>query len=167
MTTDRTGAAMVLDDPLLTTVGLFMEAHAGLSATFERRLATASGISGQPFEILLRLVRSPDHRLRMSDLAAQTTLTASGLTRAVDRLERDALVQRVACPTDRRVAYAVLTAEGEARITCALPTHLEQLHQVFEAALTVEEIEELGRLMRRLRDVVNPGAAGASKPADS
>ena len=74
------------DHRLLTTIGLFMEAHAGLVATFERRLADHGAVTGQSFEILLRLVRSEDHRLRMSDLAAQTTLTASGLTRAVDRL---------------------------------------------------------------------------------
>ena len=66
----------------------------------------------QWFEVLLRLARTPGGRLRMSDLAAQTTLTASGLTRVVDRLEDAGLVKREACPTDRRSTYAVLTAEG-------------------------------------------------------
>lgn len=154
----------VLDDELLTTVGLFMEAHAGLTATFERHLATSSGVSGQPFEILLRLVRSPGHRLRMSDLAAQTTLTASGLTRAVDRLERDGLVRREACDTDRRVSYAALTEDGEARISCALPEHLAHLHEIVDSALSPREIQQLGKLMRRLRDGVNPVAACASQP---
>jgi DNA-binding MarR family transcriptional regulator len=154
----------VLDDQLLTTMGLFMEAHAGLTATFERRLAAETGISGQPFEILLRLVRSPGHRLRMSDLAAQTTLTASGLTRAVDRLAREDLVRREACPEDRRVAYATLTEAGEARISCALPTHLAHLREVVDAALSPQEVEQLGALLRRLRDAVNPAAACASEP---
>src|SRR5688572_15043928 len=99
------------DDDLLTTVGLLVEAHAGMAATFERRLLEHGAVTGQAFEILLRLVRTEGHRLRMSDLAAQTTLTASGLTRAVDRLERDGLVRREACEADRRVSYAVLTPE--------------------------------------------------------
>ena len=158
----------IRDEPsehrLLTTIGLLMEAHAGLVATFERRLAEQGAVTGQSFEILLRLQRSEDHRLRMSDLAAQTTLTASGLTRAVDRLERDGLVRRDACPTDRRVSYAVLTELGESRISCALPIHLQHLAEVLEGALSPAELDQLADLMRRLRDTLNPAAACASEP---
>lgn len=152
------------DHRLLTTIGLFMEAHAGLVDSFERRLAEQGAVTGQSFEILLRLVRSEGHRLRMSDLAAQTTLTASGLTRAVDRLERDGLVQRVACESDRRVSYAALTDLGESRISCALPIHLEHLAEVLEGALSPAELDQLADLMRRLRDTLNPAAACASEP---
>jgi DNA-binding MarR family transcriptional regulator len=149
---------------LLTTVGLFMEAHAGLTATLEHRLAEHGEVSGQSFEILLRLVRSPDHRLRMSDLAAQTTLTASGLTRAVDRLERADLVVRQACAVDRRVSYAALTPAGEAKILAALPLHVTHLAEIFEGAFTADELGSLEGLMRRLRDTLNPAAACASLP---
>jgi len=149
--------------PLLTTVGLFMEAHAGLVSTFERRLVEHGAVTGQSFEILLRLLRSEGHRLRMSDLAAQTTLTASGLTRAVDRLERDGLVRRDSCPEDRRVSWAALTPEGEARIRCALPLHAEHLDEVLRSAFTDEELEHLDGLLRRLRDTLNPAAACASR----
>jgi DNA-binding MarR family transcriptional regulator len=152
------------DFPLLTTVGLFMEAHAGLSTSLEHRLAEHGAVSGQAFEILLRLVRSPDHRLRMSDLAAQTTLTASGLTRAVDRLARDGLVVREACAEDRRVSYAALTPAGEASIHAALPVHNAQLAEIFGGEFTVDELESLECLMRRLRDTLNPAAASASRP---
>ena len=48
----------------------------------------------------------------MSDLAAQTQLTTSGITRVVDRLERDGLVERRACPTDRRGSFAAITEAG-------------------------------------------------------
>jgi MarR family transcriptional regulator, 2-MHQ and catechol-resistance regulon repressor len=150
--------------PLLTTVGLFMEAHAGLVSTFERRLEEHGAVTGQSFEILLRLFRSEGTRLRMSDLAAQTTLTASGLTRAVDRLERDGLVARQSCPEDRRVSYATLTSDGEARIRCALPLHMEHIAEVLETTFSTKELAELDRLMRRLRDSLNPAAACASLP---
>ena len=153
-----------LQNPLLTTIGLFMEAHAGLSLAMERRLETGSGLSVQWFEVLIRLARTPEHRLRMSDLAAQTTLSASGLTRAVDRLAAAGLVERQACPEDRRSTYAVLTAEGEARILEALPVHVGQIVEVFEALYSPEELETFEGLMRRLRDATNPCAAKASDP---
>ena len=116
--------ADLLNHPHLTTIGLFIEAHAGLSRRMERSLETQSGLSVQWFEVLIRLARTPGHRLRMSDLAAQTTLSASGLTRAVDRLEAAGLVERQACPEDRRSTYAVLTDAGEDRIMAAVPVHV-------------------------------------------
>ncbi len=142
--------------PLLTTVGLLVEAQAGLAAATNRELAEAGRVCGQPFEILLRLVRTPDHRLRMSDLAAQTTLTASGLTRAVDRLERDGLVRRASCPEDRRVSYAELTPAGEAEIRAALEVHLAQLEELF-APYDEAQLAALEAALRDLRDLVNPG----------
>ena len=65
--------------------------------------------------MLIRLARTPGNRLRMSDLAAQTSLTPSGLTRSVDRLEDTGLVARRVCPEDRRGSFAALTLNGEGR----------------------------------------------------
>jgi MarR family transcriptional regulator, 2-MHQ and catechol-resistance regulon repressor len=150
--------------PLLTTMGLLVEAHAGLVRTMERHLEAECGLSMQWFEVLLRLVRTPGHRLRMSDLAAQTTLSASGLTRAVDRLEAAGLVERQACPTDRRSSYAALTELGRTRILAALPVHLAQLQEVFESVFSREELATFTEMARRLRDSSNPCAAAASAP---
>lgn len=161
---DAAVAAASADDGALTTIGLLVEAHAGLTSTFERRLVEHGCPSGQSFEILLRLARNPGRRLRMSDLAAQTTLTASGLTRAVDRLEREGLVMRSACPTDRRVSHAVLTDDGVAAISAALPVHVAHLHELLDATFDETELVELNRLLRKLRDVINPTAACASLP---
>jgi MarR family transcriptional regulator, 2-MHQ and catechol-resistance regulon repressor len=148
---------------LLTTVGLLIEAQAGLVASSEQRLHEHGHVTGQSFEILLRLLRTPGHRLRMSDLAAQTTLTASGLTRAVDRLEREDLVAREACAVDRRVSYAVLTEAGAAKIRAALRVHVAHLREIFER-FDPDELLELEGLLRRLRDILNPTAASASAP---
>lgn len=152
-----------LQDPHLTTIGLFIEAHAGLTRAMERELEASSGLSVQWFEVLIRLARTPGHRLRMSDLAAQTTLSASGLTRAVDRLEAAGLVARQACPTDRRSTYAVLTDEGEARIMAAVPVHVAQVVEVLDRVFSPEELETFTELTRRLRDAANPCAAQASE----
>lgn len=164
MATSSPTRADLLAHPLLTTLGLFIEAHAGLALAMERRLETESRLSVQWFEVLIRLVRTPGHRLRMSDLAAQTTLSASGLTRAVDRLEAAGLVARQACPSDRRSTYATLTDEGEARILAALPLHVAQLVEVFDSLFTRDELETFTALTRRLRDATNPCAAKASDP---
>jgi MarR family 2-MHQ and catechol resistance regulon transcriptional repressor len=156
--------ADLLEHPLLTTGGLFAEAHAGMSRACEQRLEAESGLSMQWFDILIRLARSPGGRLRMTDLAAQTTLTASGLTRSVDRLVAAGLVERQACPTDRRSTYAVLSAEGDRRIRKALPVHVRHLEEVFGATFTADELDTLTTLLRRLRDATNPCAAQASTP---
>jgi MarR family 2-MHQ and catechol resistance regulon transcriptional repressor len=140
-----------LEHPHLTTIGLFMEAHAGLASTFERQLAEQSGLSVQWFEVLVRLARTPGQQLRMSDLAAQTTLSASGL------------VARQACPTDRRSTYAVLTPQGEQRISEALPVHVAQVVAVLDEVFTPDELEVFSDLTRRLRDAANPCAAKASE----
>lgn len=162
MATTRSPEA-ALASPLLTSAGLFVEAHAGLRAATEQRLEAEHGLPGPWFEVLLRLARTAGHRLRMSDLSAQTTLSASGLTRVIDRLVAQGLVQRAACPSDRRGSFAVLTPEGEARILAALPTHVAQLSELLESAFDPQQLEAFDALMRRLRDVVNPDAERASR----
>ena len=67
----------------------------------------------------------------MTDLAAQTSLSTSGVTRVVDRMERDGLLRRRACPTDRRSSYAVVTTAGLARLDETLPGHLRMIEQWF------------------------------------
>jgi len=89
----------------------------------------------------------------MSDLAAQTDLTPSGLTRAVDRLSEAGLVRREACREDRRGAFAALTGSGEARMREALDIHRGQLAELLDGVLA------LTAALRKLRDRVNPGAS--------
>lgn len=153
-----------IDHPYLTTMGMFFEAHAGVHAVLGKHLEASHRLSGQPFEVLIRLARTPGHRLRMSDLALQTTLSASGLTRVIDRLVAEGLVERATCPSDRRGSYAVLTSAGEARILAAVPGHLAQLTEVLETAFTSREIDTFTGLIRKLRDVVHSEAerGGAS-----
>lgn len=155
--------ADLINHPYLTTMGLFAEAHAGLTQVTERDLEADNDLSLQLFEVLIRLVRTRGCRLRMSDLAAQTTLSASGLTRAVDRLETAGLVSREACPHDRRSTYAVLTERGEARVREAVPAHVARLVEILDGVFSPEELDTYTALTRRLRDATNPCAARASE----
>ncbi len=110
----------------------------------------------------MRLARTPGQALRMSDLAAQTLLTTSGITRVVDRLERDRLVERRACPTDRRGSLAAITKTGLARLDAVLPGHLDLVEKWFTSQLSETELDALLISLRTIRDAVRPEAtAGA------
>lgn len=154
-------AAALSDDERLTMLGLFFEAHARLTRELARRLEGDTGLSVQWFETLLRLVRSPAGRLRMSELAAQTILTPSGLTRAVDRLEEAGFVRRESCPSDRRGAFAVLTPAGRRRIEKAIPVHLAHVDELLGAALSTSDHRRLADLLRSVRDALDPADATA------
>jgi DNA-binding MarR family transcriptional regulator len=152
----------LFDDPRITAMGLFSEAYVGLNARLACQIAR-HGLSMIEFEVLLRLGRSPDGQLRMTDLSAQTSLTASGVTRVVDRLERDGFVARAACPTDRRSLYTVITLSGRNRLIDVLPGHLELIDQWFTGKLVPGELTALLSALRTVRDAVRPGAeAGAT-----
>ena len=64
--------------------------------------------------MLLFLADSPDGRMRMSELADSVLLSRSGLTRLVDRLERDGLLEREPCEEDARGYFAAITDRGRA-----------------------------------------------------
>lgn len=151
------------DDDRITAFGLFAEAYTGLVATFTAQLAE-HGLSLVEFEVLIRLARSPDRRLRMTDLAGQVSLSTSGITRVVDRLERELLVRRHACQDDRRGLWAVLTDPGMQRLNAALPDHLVLIERHFTSRFQDGELEILIRRLRRIRDDVNPDAAPATAP---
>ncbi|MGA3147035.1 MAG: MarR family winged helix-turn-helix transcriptional regulator [Acidimicrobiales bacterium] len=146
------GRTVVTDDERLTTVGLLFESAAGLRRVFQRRFESERALSNQSFDVLIRLARSPGSELRMSELAAQTSLTPSGLTRSVDRLVQQELVVRRVCPEDRRGAFAVLTPAGQALMDRAIPDHLAHIDEVLSNLFTAQEEETLAVLLRKLRD---------------
>jgi MarR family transcriptional regulator, 2-MHQ and catechol-resistance regulon repressor len=146
------GPLLAKDDERLTTVGLLFESSAGLRRLFQSRLETEQSLSAQSFDVLIRLARTPGSELRMSELAAQTTLTPSGLTRSVDRLQKQGLVARRSCPEDRRGAFAVLTPTGQAVMDRAIPEHIAHVNEVLSDLFTAEEEVALAALLRRLRD---------------
>lgn len=154
-----------MNDERLTLAGLVFESSSGLRDVLERSLHEDCGLAAQWFEVLIRLARTPGHSLRMSALAAQTTLTPSGLTRAVDRLEEAGLVARTSCPSDRRGSFAGITDEGLRTISAALPGHLAAVEENLTGLLTDRERRQLQAILRKLRDHVKPGAtAGTEEP---
>jgi MarR family 2-MHQ and catechol resistance regulon transcriptional repressor len=140
-----------LDDDRITAYGLLLEANRRLSRMFEHSAETRSGISAIELEVLLRVGRSPDGRLRMTELALQLGLTSGGVTRLVDRVTADGLVERTACPSDRRVQWVVLTPAGQRKLGEALDVHLDELQREFVDRLTPDEMDALTSALRKLR----------------
>jgi MarR family 2-MHQ and catechol resistance regulon transcriptional repressor len=148
-------------DPRFTAIGLFAEAYTGLTSRFAAQLEQHR-VSPVEFEVLMRLARSPQNRLRMTDLAGQTSLSTSGVTRVVDRMDRGGLIRREACPNDRRSSYAVITETGLARLEEILPGHLELVQKWFIDQLSPARLDEMLDSLRTLRDAVNPCATAGS-----
>jgi DNA-binding MarR family transcriptional regulator len=140
----------LLTDERITAYGLLIEADRRLQRVFEQSLRERHGMATVSFEALLRLGRSDGH-LSMSELADQMVLSSGGVTRLIDRLQRDGLVERLQCPEDRRVQWAELTSEGRAQIEAALQTHLEDLQRHFSSLISGEELPVLLRVLERLR----------------
>ena len=150
------------DDPRLTAMGLFIEVAEGLMARLDA-VHAAHGLSGKDFDTLIRLARSPGRQLRLSDLAAQTSMSTSGITRVVDRLERTGSVRREPAPDDRRSSYAVLTEAGLEQLAADGPDTVETVQRWFTGVLDTEQLDGFLAALHRIRAEVRPDAtAGAS-----
>ncbi|WP_461665389.1 MarR family winged helix-turn-helix transcriptional regulator [Gordonia sputi] len=95
--------------------------------SLDRELQAKHGLSSSEFEVLELLAEADDHQARMSELAGGVHLSQSALSRVVGRLEKDGLVARTMCSSDRRSVFATLTASGEHRYAQARPTQRETL----------------------------------------
>lgn len=128
----------------------FLRAHAHLTRRLEAELEAAHGLALPSYEVLLHLAEATEQRMRMTDLADRALLSRSGLTRLVDRLERDGLVCRAACPSDARGTHAVLTPAGLAALRAAAPTHLRGISEHVTDRLSPSELVVLTDLLSRL-----------------
>jgi MarR family 2-MHQ and catechol resistance regulon transcriptional repressor len=140
------------DDALISTFGRLLEVQSRLERRLGAELEARCDLPHAWFEVLVRLGRSEAGRLTMGSLAEQVSLTTGGVTRLVDRMEAAGYVERVPCPTDRRVAYASLTDTGRAKLDEAAPVHAANLRSVF-AGFDDEERSTLDALLDRLRAV--------------
>jgi DNA-binding MarR family transcriptional regulator len=133
-----------------------LRAHAVTTRTLSAELVAEHGLTLNDYEALLLLSRGHEGRMRRVDLAEGLVLTASGVTRLLDGLERVRLVERASCAEDRRVVYAVLTEAGRERLRTASESHLAGIRALFESRLDADELAQLASLLGRL-----PGAEDA------
>jgi DNA-binding MarR family transcriptional regulator len=131
----------------------FLQSHATIVRALDAELVADHGLTTQDYAVLLYLAQAPDRKLAMSALAQRTMLTRSGITRLVDGLVSEGLLERVSCTKDARVSYASLTDEGYAKLRDAGHTHVAGIRRLFLSNYGPEEIEQVATLLRRL-----PGA---------
>jgi DNA-binding MarR family transcriptional regulator len=147
---------VVNDEEVITNWGLVIEGFAALSELMEADVQRTTGMPLPWFGALLRLYRTPGHRIAMSKLARVVNFTSGGFTKLVDRMTEAGLVERVASDSDRRVTYVALTEAGRHAIADGLELHIEFLRQTVLDVLGEERLRELGATMRLLRDVHGP-----------
>lgn len=136
-----------LDDREMAAFHALIRAHARVVRILEAELEAEQGLSLPAYEVLSHLSEAPDRRRRMTELAAFAVLTPSGLTRLVDKLVRDGLVERQRCATDARVVYAALTDHGFERLSAAYPTHLRGVREHLVDRLTPAQLEAIAEAL--------------------
>lgn len=137
-------------DPRLGAWRAFLLAHARVTRLLDEDLQAEHQLSLAEYDALLQLAQADGRRLRMSRLADRVVLSRSGVTRLIDRLERNGLVSRVSCPTDARGAEAVLTEAGLARLRAASRTHLEGIERHFVSTLDPVDLPTIERSLGRV-----------------
>ena len=130
-TTLPAAATGALDDRELRAWRGLLRVHATLSKALDNQLDAEHDLPLTSYEVLKYLADAEEQKMRMCDLASSVILSRSGLTRLVDRLERQGLVRRERCGTDGRGTYAVITPEGAERFAQARPTHIAGVRRLF------------------------------------
>jgi DNA-binding MarR family transcriptional regulator len=128
----------------------FLRAHSAITRQLNADLLNVHGLTLNDYEVMLLLSRAEDRRMRRVDLAQSVVLTASGITRLLDGLERAGYVEKDSCATDGRVSYAKLTSNGHAKLKDAAETHLRGVEELFTGRFSDVEIEQLALLLGRL-----------------
>lgn len=123
------------------------------------QLSVDHGLNINAYEALLQLARAPERRMRRVDLANSLLLTAGGVTRLLDGLERDGFVGREECSNDRRVSYAVLTRAGRTKLREATRSHTRQIRELLGGTYDEQELAQLVALLDRLPGV-DPSGGG-------
>ena len=143
-------SSQVLSDQALSAwVGL-LRGHAALTRALNADLVTDHGLTLSDYEVLLRLSRAPERKMRRVDLAEQVLLTASGITRLLDGLQASGFVDKAACSSDARVTYAVLTDAGHEKLRSAAEVHVAGIHAMFAERYSDDEMATLAELLSRL-----------------
>jgi DNA-binding MarR family transcriptional regulator len=145
------------DQVLTPQVSAALEVWAQLlrgNATARRALSAqldaAHGLTISEFEALQLLSQAEETALRRVDLAEGLGLTASGVTRLLDGLQRAGFVGKRACERDQRVTYAVLTDAGAEKLAAASCSHVAAVVSFLEDRYSSQELTTLADLLGRL-----------------
>jgi MarR family 2-MHQ and catechol resistance regulon transcriptional repressor len=109
------------------------------------------GLSVEEFDVLVHLRWAPSQTLSLRELSATMVVTAaltrSGITRLLDRMDRDGLVRRTLSTQDRRRFDVSLTAAGRRRFDEVWPGHADGIRRYVVDPLADGDLDELGRIL--------------------
>jgi DNA-binding MarR family transcriptional regulator len=128
----------------------FLRAHAAITRELSAQLQREHDLTLNDYEVLLHLSRAEGGRMRRVDLAERVVLTASGITRLLEGLERAGYVRKESCASDARVSYAAITDEGSEKLHAAAETHLQGVDDLFLSRYSGSELKTLDELLGRL-----------------
>jgi DNA-binding MarR family transcriptional regulator len=140
----------LLDDEELAAWRGMLRAHAALTRELDAQLAREHKLPLSSYEVLLFLADAPEGRMRMAELAESVLLSRSGLTRLVDRLEREGLLKRKPCESDARGYFAEITPKGRRLFDAARRTHLDGVRSLFLSRFSRDELRAMGALWEKL-----------------
>jgi DNA-binding MarR family transcriptional regulator len=106
------------------------------------------------YDILLELDRSPEGALRHRDIERRMLLQRYSVTRIVERMEQEGLIERAPCPDDGRGAMAAITKEGRALRGRMWPAYAAAIRRHFADCFTEKELAVLGDYLGRLSAAV-------------
>ncbi len=141
------------DADVITTWGLVVEGFARVSADIETHLAEIFRFPQSWFEVMLRLQRTPGHRLPMTQLAHDVSFSSGGFTKLADRLVEAGYLERSGCPNDRRVTWIELTELGSTTIAEAIHQHAAWLRSHVIGPLGSNQAQAVSDAFRTLRDL--------------
>jgi DNA-binding MarR family transcriptional regulator len=130
----------------------WLEMTEEVRARVARDLQTECGMSEPDYAVLVHLSEHPDHRIRMSDLAAALRWSRSRLSHQVARMEARGQLVKEGCPTDARGWYAALTPSGLNDIRLAAPLHVASARRNFLDALDRAQLGQLTAISRTIID---------------
>ena len=128
----------------------FVRAHASIVKELDAELQAVHGLPLSSFDVLVQLSLAQGGRMQMCDLADAVHLSRSGLTRMVDRLEREGLLQRRRGERDPRQVFAAITERGLKRLAETTPTHLDGVRERFLDRLSRDQLQQLAQIWREL-----------------
>jgi len=116
----------------------------------DRDIQVQAGLALAEHHLLAVIDAAGEQGIRPTDLALASTLTKSGLTRAVDRLGELGFIERRACPSDGRGQLVALTAKGRQKLRRSAPEFFRSVARHFADQLTEREMETLASAFERI-----------------
>lgn len=134
---------------------LYFETSQRVMAQLGAALKDDAGMDLADYNLLMVLAEAPQRTLRMTVLAEKIVFSVPRLSYRIGVLVDRGWVLKESCTEDRRAHNIILTEAGTAALIAAGRDHRAQIHEVFDAQLDAEDIDDLARIMGKMRNAID------------